>query len=76
MLASDSGLPLRPEGLAKEERRSLPTPPRFSDRKSWPKRRFRLRPVSPTGRPGQTPLLTPTRVSDRGCTEPLLTSLF
>ena len=59
MLASDSGPPLQPEGLAKEERRSLPTPTRFSDRKAWP-----------------TPLLTPTRVFDRGCTEPLLTALL
>ena len=43
---------LRLEGLAKKERRSLPTPARLSDRKVWPRRnnaRFRLRPVSPTG---------------------------
>ena len=32
MLAFDSGPPLRPEGLAKEERRSLLTPARLSDR--------------------------------------------
>ena len=32
MLASDSGLPLRPEGLAKDGRLSLLTPTRFSDR--------------------------------------------
>ena len=30
-VASDSGPPLRPEGLAKEERRSLPTPTRISN---------------------------------------------
>ena len=33
-VASDSGPPLRPEGLAKEERRSLPTPARLFDRRS------------------------------------------
>ena len=56
MLASDSGLPLRPEDLAKEEQHSLLTPARLSDRKAWPRRndaRFRLRPASPTRRPGQ-----------------------
>ena len=45
------------------------------DRKASLKRnntRFRLRPISPTGRPGQTPLLTLTRSSDRECIEPLL----
>ena len=36
MLASDSGPPLRPEGLAKEEQHSLPTPARLSGRKAWP----------------------------------------
>ena len=36
MLASDSGPPLRPEGLTKEEHRSLSTPARLSDRKAWP----------------------------------------
>ena len=54
--ASDSGPPLRPEGLAEKEHRSLPTPACPSDRKAWPRRnnaRFRLRPVSPTERPGQ-----------------------
>ena len=64
MLAFDSGPPLRMEGLAKEERRSLPTPARLFDRRSlltpahlsgrkaWPKRynaRFQLRPTSPIG---------------------------
>ena len=34
--AFDSGPPLRPEGLAKEDQRSLPTPVRLSDRKAWP----------------------------------------
>ena len=56
MLASNSGPLLRREGLAKEERRSLLTPARLSDRKAWPRRhdaRFRLRPASLTGRPGQ-----------------------
>ena len=48
---------LRPEGLAEEERRLLPT-------------LARLRTASPTGRPGQTPLPTPTRFSDRECAEP------
>ena len=42
-----------------EEQRSLPT-------------LARLRTASPTGRPGQTPLLTLTRSSDRECIEPLL----
>ena len=41
--ASDSGPPLRPKGLAKEEQRSLLTP-------------AHLRTASPTGGPGQTPL--------------------
>ena len=63
MLASDSGPPLRPEGLAKEEQLSLPTPTHL-----WM--------TSPTARLGQTPLSTPTRVSDRGCAEPLLTALL
>ena len=43
---------LRPEGLVKKERRSLPTPACLSDRKAWPKRnnaRFRLWPASLTG---------------------------
>ena len=31
---------LRPEGLAKEEQRSLPTPARLSDRKAWPNTAF------------------------------------
>ena len=50
---------LRPEGLTKEERRSLLTPARLSNRKAWPRRNdacfrpFQLRPASPTGRPGQ-----------------------
>ena len=56
MLASDSGPPLRPEGLD-------PTP-------------ARLRTASPTGRPGQTLLLTSTRVSDWGYVKPLLTALL
>ena len=55
--------PLRPEGLTKEEQRSLLT-------------LVRLRTASPTGRPGQTLLLTPTRISDRGCAKPLLTALL
>ena len=58
-LTSDSGPPLQPKGLAKEERRLLPTPARLSDQKAWPRRngaRFQLRPASPTERPGQTPL--------------------
>ena len=59
MLTSDSGPPLRPKGLAKEEQRSLPTLARHSNWKAWPKHHFR----------------TLTRVSDRGCTEPLLTAL-
>ena len=70
---------LRPEGLAKEEQRSLPTLACLSDQKVWPKRnnaRFRLHPASSTERPGQTPPLTPTHVSDQGCTEPLLTALL
>ena len=35
-LASDSGPPLRPKGLAKEKQRSLPPPDGLSDRKAWP----------------------------------------
>ena len=46
-LASDSDPPLRPEGLAKEGRRSLPTPTRLSDRKAWP-RKERRSPPTPT----------------------------
>ena len=58
-LASDSGPPLQPEGLAEEERRSLPSLPtsaRLSDRKAWPRRidaHLRLRPASSTRRPSQ-----------------------
>jgi len=47
---------LRPESLAKKKWRSLPTPARLSDRKTWSRRndaRFPLRPTSPTGRPVQ-----------------------
>ena len=66
----------RLEGLAEEERRPVPTPARLSDRSA----RFGLQPtsemVSPTGGPGQTPLLTPTRVSDQACAKPLLTTLL
>ena len=54
--ASDSDLRLRPKGLAKEEQRSLPTQARLSDRKAS--------------------LLTLTHVSDRGCIGPLLTTLL
>ena len=52
---------LRPEGLAEEERRPLPTPARLSDQKAWPRR-------------NSTPSPNPTYASDRGCTEPLLTA--
>ena len=61
--ASDSGLPLRPEGLTKEEQCSLLT-------------LARLRTASSTGSPGQIPLLTLTAVSGRGRTEPLLIALL
>ena len=67
---------LRPEGLAEKERRSLPTLARLSDRKASPPTPAHLRTASPTGRPGQTPLPTPTRVSDWGCAKPLLTALL
>jgi len=74
---------LRPEGLAKEEWRPLLTPAHLSDRKVSLRRnnaRFstpaRLWTAYPTERPGQTPLPTPTRVSDRGYTEPLLIALL
>ena len=63
MPASDSGPPLRPKGLTEEEHRSLPT-------------LAHLQTASLTGRPDQKPLSTPTRVSDRGCIEPLLTALL
>ena len=70
---------LRPEGLAEEERRPLPTLSRLSDRKASLRRnnaRFRLWHASPTGRPSQTSLPTLTRGSDRGCTKPLLIALL
>ena len=66
----------RSEGLTKEERHPFPTPAHISDQIN----RFDLQPAS--GRPlrleglAKTPLLTPTRVSDRGCAKPLLTALL
>ena len=65
-LSSDSGPPLRLEGLAKVDRRSSPTLARLSDWKAWPRTngaRFRLWPVSSSGRPGQG---GPTLASDSG----------
>ena len=59
--ASDFGPPLQPKGLAKEEHHSLLA-------------LASLQTTSLTGKPVQTPLLTPTHVSNRGCTEPLLTA--
>jgi len=66
----------QPEGLAEKERRPLPTLAGLSDRKASLPTPAHLRMASPTGRPGQTPLSTPTRVPDRGCVEPLLTALL
>ena len=60
MLTFDSGPPLRPEGLAKEEHCLFLTPARLSDQKAWP----------------NTASEISTCVSDRGCTEPLLTALL
>jgi len=54
MPASDSYLPLRPEGLAKKEQRSLPTP-------------AHLQTASPIGRLGQMPLPTPTGDAPNPC---------
>ena len=66
----------RPEGLAEEERRPFLTPAHLSDRSA----RFGLqttsgRPLRPEGL-AKALLLIPTRVSDRGCTKPLLTALL
>ena len=66
----------RTEGLAEEERRPLLTSARLSDRKHSLQSLAPLWKASLTGRPGQTLLSTPTRVSDRGCTKPLLTTLL
>ena len=66
----------RPEGLAEEERRPLPTPVCLSDRRA----RFGLQPAP--GRPlrpkGLAKALLPTltRIFDRGCAKPLLTALL
>ena len=64
----------RPEGLAEEERRPFLTPAHLSN---W-SARFGFQPASerplrPEGL-AKTPLLTPTRFSDRECAEPLLTT--
>ena len=42
--ASNSGPPLRPEGLAKKEQRSFLTSVRLSDQKAWPRKGPCLRP--------------------------------
>ena len=63
---------LRPKGLAKEEQRPLPTLARLSDRKASLPTPARLS----DQKAWPTTLQTPTRVSDRGYTEPLLTALL
>ena len=61
MLGSDSGPPLRLEDLAKEDWRSRPTPPRFSDREYIePLLTALLRPRG-RSRLGNDQLGTPTR---------------
>ena len=63
MPASDSGPPLRPEGLTKEEQRSLSTLACL-----WM--------ASPTGRPGQTPHLSLTPSSTGDALNPCLQLFF
>ena len=70
--ASDSGPPLTPKGLASDFGPPLrPKGLAEEEQRSLPT----LAHLS-DWKAQPTPLLTPTRVSDRGCTEPLLTTLL